>query len=160
MYVHTNIHTYIHTYIFEMTICTILILYHCTTRAGFKCPSSDSCIGTVQLNNFCFLTLQFNWTMASSQPVNNKSLLSVQELAKKPRLAIPHRFVQPYHESTVLSDAFSIPIVDMKNLIMGESKELELEKLHSICKTLGIFQVFLQSQTVLITLCEINYPWI
>ncbi|CAK9136623.1 unnamed protein product [Ilex paraguariensis] len=79
--------------------------------------------------------------MASSQPLNKKSLLSVQELAKEPMLAIPHRYVQPYQESTVLSDSFSLPIVDMKNLIMGESKELELEKLDSICKTLGIFQV-------------------
>ncbi|CAK9136624.1 unnamed protein product [Ilex paraguariensis] len=81
--------------------------------------------------------------MASSQTVvNDKSLLSVQELAKEPMFAIPQRYVQVHQEPTVHSDAFSLPIVDMKNLSIGGAKDLELENLHSICKTLGIFQYF------------------
>ncbi|CAK9153071.1 unnamed protein product [Ilex paraguariensis] len=80
--------------------------------------------------------------MASSQTVvNDKSLPSVQELAKEPMFAIPQRYVQVHQEPTVHSDAFSLPIVDMKNLSIGGAKDLELENLHSICKTLGIFQV-------------------
>ncbi|CAK9184574.1 unnamed protein product [Ilex paraguariensis] len=79
--------------------------------------------------------------MPSSEAVNDKTLPSVQELAKEPLIAIPRHYVQAHQEPTALSDSFSLPIVDMKNLIIGEAKDLELENLHSICKTLGIFQV-------------------
>ncbi|CAK9158497.1 unnamed protein product [Ilex paraguariensis] len=79
--------------------------------------------------------------MPSSKAVNDKTLPSVQELAKEPLIAIPRHYVQAHQEPTALSDSFSLPIVDMKNLIIGEAKDLELENLHSICKTLGIFQV-------------------
>ncbi|KAK2993899.1 hypothetical protein RJ640_012773 [Escallonia rubra] len=79
--------------------------------------------------------------MAYSKPLSHGS---VQELAKEPMFVVPQRFVQENQEPSITLDATSspaIPVVDMQHLTMGEAKDTELERLHSICKEWGIFQL-------------------
>lgn len=72
---------------------------------------------------------------------------SVQELAKAPMAAIPQSFILDSQDLPVQhpksSATTTIPTIDMKHLIMGETTDFELEKLHSTCKEWGLFQVFL-----------------
>lgn len=82
----------------------------------------------------------------SSEVVNfGKSLLvpSVQELAKEPIVKIPIRYVR--HDQDPRSNDIhmsSVPVVNLQSLLIGESLNYELEKLHSACKDWGFFQVF------------------
>ncbi|KAF5943998.1 hypothetical protein HYC85_018075 [Camellia sinensis] len=70
---------------------------------------------------------------------------TIQELAKEPMLVIPELYVHLDNEPCpILSeDATSqtIPTVDMQQLLMGEATDFQLDKLHSICKEWGIFQL-------------------
>ncbi|PSS29022.1 Codeine O-demethylase [Actinidia chinensis var. chinensis] len=84
--------------------------------------------------------------MASPKPVLGlgRSRMSVQELAKEPMLTIPEHYICADQEPSTLSYGTSlpvIPILDMEQLLMGEATDLELDKLHSICKEWGIFQL-------------------
>ncbi|KAL7243339.1 hypothetical protein ACSBR1_015688 [Camellia fascicularis] len=83
--------------------------------------------------------------MASSKPNGLGSSLTIQELAKEPMLVIPERYVRLDNEpcSNLSEDATSqtIPTVDMQQLLMGEATDFQLDKLHSICKEWGIFQL-------------------
>ncbi|KAL7212659.1 hypothetical protein ACSBR2_015359 [Camellia fascicularis] len=83
--------------------------------------------------------------MASSKPNGLGSSLTIQELAKEPMLVIPELYVHLDNEPCpILSeDATSqtIPTVDMQRLLMGEATDFQLDKLHSICKEWGIFQL-------------------
>ena len=72
--------------------------------------------------------------------------MSVQELAKEPMLTIPQHYICADQEPSTLSHGTSLhmtPTLDMEQLLMGEATDLELDKLHSICKEWGIFQVFI-----------------
>ena len=74
--------------------------------------------------------------------------MSVQELAKEPMLTIPEHYICADQEPSTISHGTSlpmIPILDMEQLLMSEATDLELDKLHSICKEWGIFQVFIFS---------------
>ncbi|XP_028064391.1 codeine O-demethylase-like isoform X1 [Camellia sinensis] len=83
--------------------------------------------------------------MASSKPKGLGSSLTIQELAKEPMLVIPERYVRLDNEPCpILSeDATSqtIPTVDMQQLLMVEATDFQLDRLHSICKEWGIFQL-------------------
>ncbi|KAI8001454.1 Codeine O-demethylase [Camellia lanceoleosa] len=83
--------------------------------------------------------------MASSKPKGIGSSLTIQELAKEPMLVIPERYVRLDNQpcSILSEDATSqtIPTVDMQQLLMGEATDFQLDKLHSICKEWGIFQL-------------------
>ncbi|CAL5345280.1 unnamed protein product [Camellia sinensis] len=83
--------------------------------------------------------------MASSKPKGLGSSLTIQELAKEPMLVIPERYVRLDNKpcSILSEDATSqtIPTVDMQPLLMGEATDFQLDKLHSICKEWGIFQL-------------------
>ncbi|KAK2993900.1 hypothetical protein RJ640_012774 [Escallonia rubra] len=80
--------------------------------------------------------------MASSEAISHRN---VQVLAKEPTFALPQHYIQANQEPTVLLDGTNclpgIPVVDMGHLIMGEAKKFELERLHSICKEWGVFQL-------------------
>ncbi|KAH7836508.1 hypothetical protein Vadar_002203 [Vaccinium darrowii] len=72
------------------------------------------------------------------------SSLSVQELAKEPMLLIPQRYVCFDEDLSIRSHGSSlptIPTIDMDQLVSGETTDLELEKLHLVCKDWGIFQL-------------------
>ncbi|KAF5943995.1 hypothetical protein HYC85_018072 [Camellia sinensis] len=83
--------------------------------------------------------------MASSKPKGLGSSLTIQELAKEPMLVVPERYVRLDNKpcSILSEDATSqtIPTVDMQQLLMGEATDFQLDKLHSICKEWGIFQL-------------------
>ncbi|KAF8408982.1 hypothetical protein HHK36_005053 [Tetracentron sinense] len=85
--------------------------------------------------------------MASQKLVNFGSSLqgpSVQELAKGPLVAVPQRYVQLDQEPPILPEFISmpkIPVIDMQSLLTKESMDLELERLHSVCKEWGFFQL-------------------
>ncbi|EEF42743.1 Flavonol synthase/flavanone 3-hydroxylase, putative [Ricinus communis] len=75
---------------------------------------------------------------------NFHSVLSLQELIKKPMVEIPPRYVfRSDDEETLNCHSFStiIPTFDFKLLLSKETSDLEIEKLHSICKEWGIFQL-------------------
>ncbi|RXH99027.1 hypothetical protein DVH24_011352 [Malus domestica] len=81
---------------------------------------------------------------------SSNSLLSVIETAKEPLTSVPQCYVRLQQEPTPseLSDdnkgTFrSIPTIDMTKLVKGETSDFanQLEKLHSACKDLGIFQL-------------------
>lgn len=80
---------------------------------------------------------------SSSEVVNfGKSLLvpSVLELAKEPIDKIPIRYV--HHDQDPPSNDIhvpSVPIVNLKSLLTGESMNYELEKLHFACIDWGFF---------------------
>ncbi|THG05895.1 hypothetical protein TEA_022223 [Camellia sinensis var. sinensis] len=83
--------------------------------------------------------------MASSKPKGLGSSLTIQELAKEPMLVIPERYVRLDNKPcSILSEdgtSQTIPTVDMQLLLMGEATDFQLDKLHSICKEWGIFQI-------------------
>lgn len=76
-------------------------------------------------------------------------ILSVQELAKEPMVAVPQPFILDDQDLPLdLSKRASlptIPTIDIKHLMMSETTDFELENLHSTCKEWGIFQVFLNN---------------
>ncbi|KAK6917265.1 Isopenicillin N synthase-like, Fe(2+) 2OG dioxygenase domain [Dillenia turbinata] len=78
--------------------------------------------------------------MASSLPI-----LSLQELVKVPLSQIPESYkLVDEQELPVLSNMSfmpTVPIIDMKRLVMEESTDHELEKLHLACKEWGLFQL-------------------
>ncbi|XP_059669337.1 oxoglutarate-dependent flavonoid 7-O-demethylase 1-like [Cornus florida] len=84
--------------------------------------------------------------MASpSKPVTSGSgsSMSVQEMVKECSMleAVPQRYVQADREPSILSSGKTIPVIDMKHLILDEANEDELQKLHLTCTEWGIFQV-------------------
>ncbi|WJZ96646.1 hypothetical protein VitviT2T_015310 [Vitis vinifera] len=69
---------------------------------------------------------------------------SVQELIKKPIPAVPQPFILDDPQSPILSASTPLPLlptINMKHLIMSETADSELEKLHSTCKEWGFFQL-------------------
>ncbi|KAK3011300.1 hypothetical protein RJ639_011475 [Escallonia herrerae] len=80
--------------------------------------------------------------MASSKAISHGN---VQVLAKEITFALPQQYIQANQEPTVLLDGTNclpaVPVVDMRHLIMGEAEKFELERLHSICKEWGVFQL-------------------
>lgn len=78
-------------------------------------------------------------TFGSSLPVP-----SVQELAKKPTVAVPPRYTRPEQDAPVISDDALIskfPVIDMQSLLSEASMDSELIKLHFACKDWGFFQL-------------------
>ncbi|XP_019239247.1 PREDICTED: protein SRG1-like isoform X1 [Nicotiana attenuata] len=74
-----------------------------------------------------------------------KSLLvpSVQELANEHLTNIPARYVRPEQESPAVSDGTvgpTVPVIDLKKLVSGDSMDSELQKLHSACQHWGFLQ--------------------
>ncbi|KAK0580122.1 hypothetical protein LWI29_036701 [Acer saccharum] len=70
----------------------------------------------------------------------------VQELAKKPLINIPPRYVRPDQDPAPLpslnsSSSSQIPVIDMQKLLSHDSMDSELQKLHQACKEWGFFQV-------------------
>ncbi|OIT21174.1 PREDICTED: protein SRG1-like isoform X2 [Nicotiana attenuata] len=75
-----------------------------------------------------------------------KSLLvpSVQELANEHLTNIPARYVRPEQESPAVSDGTvgpTVPVIDLKKLVSGDSMDSELQKLHSACQHWGFLQL-------------------
>ncbi|KAK9268688.1 hypothetical protein L1049_000448 [Liquidambar formosana] len=69
---------------------------------------------------------------------------SVQELAKKPGLSVPPRYVRPHEDQPIVSDPVlihQVPVINMQSLLSEESMDSELAKLHSACKEWGFFQL-------------------
>nr|GMD04428.1 protein SRG1 [Ipomoea batatas] len=79
----------------------------------------------------------------SSQLAMKESSVSIQELAKVPMLTIPNRYICINQEPIISSSnsSPSIPTIDLQALLMEETKDLGLHKLHSACKDWGIFQL-------------------
>lgn len=69
----------------------------------------------------------------------------VQELAKEPTTRVPHRYVRPDQEPSIISDMASpllqVPVIDMSKLLAEQFMQAELKKLHLACKQWGFFQV-------------------
>lgn len=83
--------------------------------------------------------------------LSTNSVLSVMELTKKPLTTIPQNYICPDQEPVLLglsdhdcntTTLPTLPTIDMEKLIIGETTDLELDKLHSVCKAWGLFQVF------------------
>ncbi|BFG28935.1 hypothetical protein CerSpe_152090 [Prunus speciosa] len=73
---------------------------------------------------------------------------SVQELAKKPIITIPPRYIQPHHhhhqqDQVIFNSDAEIPFIDMHKLLSQDSVdyESELAKLDFACKEWGFFQL-------------------
>nr|XP_009799621.1 PREDICTED: protein SRG1-like isoform X2 [Nicotiana sylvestris]XP_016467617.1 PREDICTED: protein SRG1-like isoform X2 [Nicotiana tabacum] len=69
---------------------------------------------------------------------------SVQELAKQHLTNIPTRYVRPEQESPAIfagTAVPSVPVIDLKELMSGDSMDSELQKLHSACQQWGFLQV-------------------
>ncbi|KAL6333147.1 hypothetical protein AAG906_028330 [Vitis piasezkii] len=74
---------------------------------------------------------------------------SVQELIKEPIPAVPQPFILDDPQSPILSASTPLPLlptIDMKHIIMSETADSELEKLHSTCKEWGFFQNKIQDE--------------
>ncbi|RVX10705.1 hypothetical protein CK203_018129 [Vitis vinifera] len=90
----------------------------------------------------------FQWH-ASTQfsRLRDAPVQSVQELIKKPIPAVPQPFILDDPQPPILSTSTPLPLlptIDMKHLIINETSDSELEKLHSTCKEWGFFQVSLK----------------
>eukprot|EP00262_Sarcandra_glabra_P005978 TRINITY_DN1794_c0_g1_i7.p1 TRINITY_DN1794_c0_g1~~TRINITY_DN1794_c0_g1_i7.p1 ORF type:complete len:392 (-),score=76.12 TRINITY_DN1794_c0_g1_i7:96-1271(-) len=69
---------------------------------------------------------------------------SVQELGREGMVTVPARYIRPDHDRPIISKIASlqeIPTIDMQKLLLGESVNSELEKLHSACQEWGFFQL-------------------
>lgn len=69
---------------------------------------------------------------------------SVQELIKEPISEVPQHFILDDPYPPPILPAAPLPLlhtIDMKLLIMSETADSELEKLHSTCTEWGFFQV-------------------
>ncbi|XP_076957104.1 oxoglutarate-dependent flavonoid 7-O-demethylase 1-like [Bidens hawaiensis] len=79
--------------------------------------------------------------------VFSKSQGNVQELAKELKLEVPHCYVQEHREPTFVSNSrsplFSIPLVDMNDIIkiLGSNDKDQLKNLCTTCQEWGIFQL-------------------
>ena len=82
----------------------------------------------------------------ASPNLSSQSDRSVQELAKKFKHDVPHRYIQEHREPTFVSNNDtslpSIPVIDMNDFIniLGSEKD-QLKNLRSVCQEWGIFQV-------------------
>ncbi|KAK3011296.1 hypothetical protein RJ639_011471 [Escallonia herrerae] len=71
----------------------------------------------------------------------------VQELAQEPISNIPQQYVQENQEPAMPTDGDgasslpTMPVVDLNRLIERETKDSELERLHTVCKEWGMFQL-------------------
>ncbi|WCJ27317.1 2-oxoglutarate (2OG) and Fe(II)-dependent oxygenase superfamily protein [Euphorbia peplus] len=65
----------------------------------------------------------------------------VQELVRKPLIQVPQQYVRPDLDRPLLSDSskLHIPVIDMQNLITGDSDELN--KFDKACREWGFFQL-------------------
>ncbi|XVF41514.1 hypothetical protein PTKIN_Ptkin01aG0285600 [Pterospermum kingtungense] len=77
---------------------------------------------------------------------NSPSMISIQELVKLgPTITIPQQYVrlnqEPSSFSFTTTPLPATPTIDMARLVSGDDQNLELQKLHSICKDWGIFQL-------------------
>lgn len=69
---------------------------------------------------------------------------SVQELAKEPITHVPSRYVRESQDLLIDSNESSLPVVpviDLSRLLVEDSMNSELQRLHSACKDWGFFQV-------------------
>ena len=100
--------------------------------------------------------------MASMEPVsswNSNSVLSVMELTKETMTVVPKNYIRPDQELSAPSDystLTTIPTIDMKKLALGETSDLELERLHSTFKAWGLIQVLLNFLDYLYTGLPLN----
>ena len=68
----------------------------------------------------------------------------VQELAKKPLISVPPRYVHPDQDPPIISlDSSSpqVPIIDMQRLLSEDFMDSEFQKLDHACREWGFFQV-------------------
>ncbi|KAG2689170.1 hypothetical protein I3760_09G128100 [Carya illinoinensis] len=72
-------------------------------------------------------------------------VLSINEELRKldPKIKVPERFIRVTQDpAPVLGTSIpAIPTVDMKKLVSEDTKDFEVEKLHSICIEWGLFQL-------------------
>ncbi|RVW71272.1 hypothetical protein CK203_062695 [Vitis vinifera] len=99
---------------------------------------------------FVFVTELGHLAMASTQfsRLRDAPVQSVQELIKKPIPAVPQPFILDDPQPPILSTSTPLPLlptIDMKHLIINETADSELEKLHSTCKEWGFFSGFSQN---------------
>lgn len=86
-------------------------------------------------------------TAFESSDIDHLLTISVLELTKKPLVDVPKQYVRTDRMPVAtFSDNANysfptIPTIDMGNLLLSETADIELEKLHSTCKDWGIFQV-------------------
>ncbi|KAG2684885.1 hypothetical protein I3760_10G096800 [Carya illinoinensis] len=80
--------------------------------------------------------------------LSTNSVLSVMELTKKPLTTIPENYICPDQEPVLLGLSHdcntslpTVPTIDMEKLVIGETTDIELDKLHSVCKAWGLFQL-------------------
>ncbi|KAJ4703750.1 2-oxoglutarate (2OG) and Fe(II)-dependent oxygenase superfamily protein [Melia azedarach] len=69
---------------------------------------------------------------------------SVQELAEQTIFSLPPRYLRPDQDPPIVpSNTWlpSIPVIDLQKLLVGDSIDKELERLHSACREWGFFQV-------------------
>ncbi|KAL2341080.1 hypothetical protein Fmac_009020 [Flemingia macrophylla] len=75
---------------------------------------------------------------------SSETVLSVQELVKKPLTLVPQRYITDQPSSPVIQhETFShvIPTISLKKLIHGDATQTEQEKLNSACRNWGFFQL-------------------
>jgi hypothetical protein len=68
----------------------------------------------------------------------------IELITKEPLTAVPQKYIRPDQEPIALSHGGTlptVPMIDMKKLVLGDATDLELEKLHFTCKDWGLFQV-------------------
>ncbi|KAJ8548941.1 hypothetical protein K7X08_030907 [Anisodus acutangulus] len=73
-----------------------------------------------------------------------ESSISLQELAKEAIISIPNRYLHNDQEPSFLFEASlapPIPTIDLKTLILEQTRGPEHERLHLTCKEWGIFQL-------------------
>nr|DAD48115.1 TPA_asm: hypothetical protein HUJ06_018052 [Nelumbo nucifera] len=92
--------------------------------------------------------------MEAQPPVLGSSLLvpSVQELAKEPMITVPSRYIRSGQYPPIIpisnsSSVPTVPVINMLNLIFGESMDSELAKLDTACRDWGFFERIKQIQS-------------
>ncbi|XP_057810318.1 oxoglutarate-dependent flavonoid 7-O-demethylase 1-like [Salvia miltiorrhiza] len=68
----------------------------------------------------------------------------VQELAKEKLSSVPSRYIRPDHQHLTAADVSSlpqIPVIDMQKLLLSDSMDSELHRLHEACLDWGFFQL-------------------
>ncbi|XP_042944562.1 protein SRG1-like [Carya illinoinensis] len=80
--------------------------------------------------------------------LSTNSVLSVMELTKKPLTTIPENYICPDQEPVLLGLSHDcntslpmVPTIELEKLVIGETTDIELDKLHSVCKAWGLFQL-------------------
>ncbi|KAG6692115.1 hypothetical protein I3842_10G096900 [Carya illinoinensis] len=95
--------------------------------------------------------------------LSTNSVLSVMELTKKPLTTIPENYICPDQEPVLLGLSHDcntslpmVPTIELEKLVIGETTDIELDKLHSVCKAWGLFQsYFSELQKLAMTLMEL-----